>query len=151
MDKSRMSVDELEQRAKQLSAEEKFSCSETVLKAMAEYWGVESPLIPRIATPFRGGLCGTQQVCGAVTGGLMALGIRMGRESGAVNSDACTGMGKVFMETVKKEYDTLDCLGITKLDRTVPEQEALFHGKERAALCVKLVMGCCRWLAEHVE
>lgn len=145
-----MTVDELELLAKKLISEEKLSCSETVLLAMAKYWGVECPLIPRIATPFRGGLCGTQQVCGAVTGGLMAIGIKMGRESGAENSNACTDMGKAFMNAVNAEYRSLSCLSITGLDRSQPEQEALFHGKDRVVLCVKLVMWCCRWLGENV-
>jgi C_GCAxxG_C_C family probable redox protein len=145
-----MNIEELEQHAKKLIAEDKFSCSETVLLAMGKYWGIESPLIPRIATPFRGGLCGTQQVCGAVTGGLMAIGIKMGRESGAESSNACTDKGKLFMKAVNEEYRSQSCLEITGLDRTVPEQEALFHGKERVILCVKLVMWCCQWLANNV-
>jgi C_GCAxxG_C_C family probable redox protein len=146
-----MNIEELEQLAKKLMSEEKLSCSETVLLAMAKYWGIESPLIPRIATPFRGGLSGTQQVCGAVTGGLMAIGVKMGRETGSENSDACTNTGKAFMKAVNEEYRSLSCMDITGLDRAKPEQEALFHGKERIALCVALVVWSCRWLAEHID
>jgi C_GCAxxG_C_C family probable redox protein len=147
---SNMSVEELELYAKKLIAEEKLSCSEAVLLAMSKYWGIESPLIPRIATPLRGGLCGTQQVCGAVTGGLMALGMKMGRESGAENADACTDKGKAFMKIVRDECGSLICLDITGLDRTDPAQEERFHGMDRIRLCVKLVMRCCRWLAENI-
>jgi C_GCAxxG_C_C family probable redox protein len=144
-------IEALAQRAKTLTAEGKLSCSEATLRAMAEYWGIESPLIPRIATPFRGGLCGTQQVCGAVTGGLMALGMRMGRDAGTENSDACLEKGRAFMRAVREEYGSLACLDITGLDRTDPAQEEKFHGRERIELCVRLVMRCCRWLAENVE
>lgn len=144
------SVEDLELYAKKLVTEEKWSCAETVLLAMTQYWGIESDLIPRIATPFRGGLCGTQQVCGAVTGGLMALGVKMGRNAGSENSDACNKLGREFMEAIEKEYKSLSCLSITGLDHKIPEQDALFHGKERAMLCLNLVLRCCRWLAENV-
>lgn len=49
------------------------NCAETVLSTMCAYWDVESPLIPRIATPFGGGLAATRGVCGAVSGALMAI------------------------------------------------------------------------------
>lgn len=143
-------VEDLEQYAKRLITEEKWSCAETVLLAMTKYWGMEDPLIPRIATPFRGGLCGTQQVCGAVTGGLMAIGVKMGRQSGSESSDACLAVGKAFMAAIEGEYKTLSCLDITGLDRRIPEQDALFHQKDRAMLCAKLVLRCCHWLADNV-
>jgi C_GCAxxG_C_C family probable redox protein len=146
-----MSIRELELFAKKLMEREKFSCSEAVLLALAEYWGIKSPLIPRIATPFRGGLCGTQQVCGAVTGGLMALGMKMGRESGAESSDACIEKGKAFMKAIQAGYGSLVCLDITGLDRADPAQEERFHGADRIDLCVGLAARCCVWLAENID
>jgi len=56
-----------------------FHCSEAVLIAMAEYMGINSDLIPKIATGFGGGIAGTGSVCGALIGGVMAIGIKYGR------------------------------------------------------------------------
>ena len=64
------------------------NCAETVLASMCEYMGVESALVPRIATAFGGGMGGTQSVCGTVTGALMALGIWAGREPGGDQAPA---------------------------------------------------------------
>ena len=41
---------------------------------------MECAAIPRIATPFGGGIGGRGEVCGAVTGAVMAIGLKHGRE-----------------------------------------------------------------------
>ncbi len=145
-----MTISELEAYAIKLFTEKKLSCSESVLLAMADYWGIQNPLIPRIATPFRGGLCGTQQVCGAVSGGLMVIGIRLGRDSGAEDGKACGEKGKEFMNWVKAEHGGLSCLELTGLDFSDDEQHKKFVAEGRNAVCVPLVGRCCRWLAENI-
>ena len=46
---------------------------------MAKYMRVNSNLIPKIATGFGGGIAGSGSVCGALVGGVMAIGIKYGR------------------------------------------------------------------------
>ena len=145
-----MTIPELESHAIQLFTEGKLSCSESVLQAMADFWGVSDPLIPRIATPFRGGLCGTQQVCGVVSGGLMAIGIRLGRDSGSEDGKACVAKGKEFIAWVNGEFGALGCRELTGLDFADEEQHKLFQQQRRGEVCVPLVAKCCRWLAEKV-
>jgi C_GCAxxG_C_C family probable redox protein len=145
-----MDIDKLELTGNQLFTEGKLSCAESVLLAMAKYWGVESPLIPRIATPFRGGLCGTQQVCGAVTGALMAIGVKLGRDSGAQDSKACVDTGKAFMKAVAAQYGSLSCRELTGCDFSDEVQHKLFLETKRDAFCMPLVAWCCKWLAENL-
>lgn len=145
-----MTTEELEKLSIKLFTEDKLSCSESVLLAMATFWDIKDPLIPRIATPFRGGLCATQQVCGAVTGGLMAIGVRLGRDSGADNAQACVDKGREFMNMVKSRYGSLSCRDMTGLDFSDAEQHKQFQGTVRNEFCVPLVGQCCRWLAENV-
>lgn len=144
-----MEMRELEELAARLFTQEGWSCSEAVLLAMARCWGIESPLVPRIATPFRGGLCGTQQVCGAVTGGLMAIGLRLGRDEGGQDAKECVEKGKAFMRAVREEYGSIACREMTGLDFSDEAQHGLFRGKRRDELCRPLVSWCCRWLAEN--
>jgi C_GCAxxG_C_C family probable redox protein len=145
-----MDINSFEELAIKYFTSEKLSCSEAVLLAMAKYWGIQDALIPRIATPFRGGLCGTQQVCGAVTGGLMALGARMGRDSGAEDSTACVEKGKAFIKAAHGKFGSIVCRDLTGLDFSDEEQHKLFQNKVRGEQCVSLVAWCCRWLAENI-
>ena len=61
-------------------ARQRFLCSEACLMALAKCQEVENPLIPRIATGFGAGLGRSGETCGAVTGAVMGLSIRYGRD-----------------------------------------------------------------------
>ncbi len=58
-----------------------YSCAEAVLKSVAEAKGINSPLIPKIATAFGSGLAGTDGTCGALSGGYLALSMCQGRNA----------------------------------------------------------------------
>jgi C_GCAxxG_C_C family probable redox protein len=45
---------------------------------MFEHWNGKSELIPKIATAFGGGIGRCGSLCGALTGGVMAIGIKHG-------------------------------------------------------------------------
>jgi C_GCAxxG_C_C family probable redox protein len=62
-------------------AKEDFLCSEAVLMALSECLGVSSEIIPRIATGFGAGIGRKGEVCGALSGGVMGLGLRFGRST----------------------------------------------------------------------
>jgi hypothetical protein len=47
--------------------------------ALAECMGVESGLIAKIATTFGAGMSREGEVCGALSGAVMGLGLRYGR------------------------------------------------------------------------
>jgi len=49
------------------------NCAQAVLRAAA---GVDDPALMALAKPFGGGIGGSKCLCGAVSGGVMALGLR---------------------------------------------------------------------------
>jgi C_GCAxxG_C_C family probable redox protein len=57
---------------------EGYSCSQSVLAAYAEELGLPLEIALRLAAPFGGGIGRLGEVCGAVSGALMALGLRYG-------------------------------------------------------------------------
>jgi C_GCAxxG_C_C family probable redox protein len=58
---------------------EGYNCAQSVLLTMFEYWkSDESDLVPKIATGFGGGIGRCGSVCGALAGGVMAIGVRYG-------------------------------------------------------------------------
>jgi C_GCAxxG_C_C family probable redox protein len=68
-------------------AEGDLLCSESVLLAISELLGVESELIPRIATGFGAGIGRRGEVCGALAGGVMGLGLVYGRSAPGAGED----------------------------------------------------------------
>ena len=61
-------------------AEEGFLCSEAVLQALSKTLGVENDIIPRIATGFGGGIGRHGEICGALSGAILGLGLQFGRD-----------------------------------------------------------------------
>ena len=56
-----------------------YNCSQSVLLTMQEYYGFhKNSLIPKIATAFGGGIGRRGSLCGALTGGVMAIGLKHG-------------------------------------------------------------------------
>ncbi|GBD95663.1 MAG TPA: C_GCAxxG_C_C family protein [Nitrospirae bacterium] len=58
-----------------------YYCAENVLLAIAESQGIQSDLIPKIATGFCSGISRTCGMCGALSGAIMSLNLLYGRSS----------------------------------------------------------------------
>ncbi len=59
--------------------EEGFVCSQAVLSAYCDALGLEKDAAMKIANGFGGGIARKQEICGAVAGAVMAIGLKFGR------------------------------------------------------------------------
>src|SRR5512136_28960 len=58
-----------------------YNCAQSVLLTMQEYYTIpKSDLIPKIATAFGGGIGRRGSLCGALTGAIMAIGLKHGTD-----------------------------------------------------------------------
>ena len=79
------------------------NCCQAVIMCVAEKYGLTEEQAYRLGAFFGGGMrCG--EVCGAVTGGLMALGLEYGDE----NNRQCGG-SKAFQKAFKDAHGSLLC------------------------------------------
>lgn len=78
------------------------NCAQAVLRAVT---GTASPELLQIAKAFGGGIGGSKCLCGAVSGGVMALGLR-GREkmSGQLVSDFRAANGATCCAALSRNY-----------------------------------------------
>jgi C_GCAxxG_C_C family probable redox protein len=58
---------------------EGYNCAEAVLLGLAEGLGLQAEGLPMAATGFGGGMGRQGETCGALTGAILALGLKMGR------------------------------------------------------------------------
>ena len=103
-------------------------CSQATLLACQEMLGLEDELALKAATFLSGGVVGSGEFCGALTGGIMALGLVYGRPDVAVGSQHDgSGPGLRLYRWFMKKYGTVSCReltgGINLLD---PEERAVF-------------------------
>jgi len=85
-----------------------YGCAEAVLMAVTESKGMKSELIPRIATGFCGGMAHTNNMCGAVTGAVMALNLIYGRDHAGESKEKNYQAIQTFLNKFREKFgDTL--------------------------------------------
>ncbi|MCX6556232.1 MAG: C-GCAxxG-C-C family protein [Candidatus Aminicenantes bacterium] len=58
---------------------EGFNCAQSVLSVFCEDFHLDRPTALKLATGFGAGMANQQEICGAVTGAIMAIGLKHGR------------------------------------------------------------------------
>ena len=86
-----------------------FFCAESVLQAIAESQGIQSDLIPRIATGFCSGISRTGGMCGAVSGGIMGIGLVAGRDSPAESVEPAYTLVQKLIRAFEEQYGSVNC------------------------------------------
>jgi C_GCAxxG_C_C family probable redox protein len=103
--------------------DEGYNCSQSVLLTMAEHWKCKNELIPKVATAFGGGMGRCGSVCGALTGGLMAIGIKYGtNEPSLEKRSRAYKLAEALYHRFEKENGTVMCRALIGLDLSDAEQ-----------------------------
>ena len=104
------------------------ACSQSVLLAWAPDLGLDEGLAARLAAPFAGGMRigGT---CGAVTGGLLVLGLATCKDDCVTREGrvASSGPALEFARRFRERFGSLDCPGIIGCDLRDPAAAARAH------------------------
>jgi C_GCAxxG_C_C family probable redox protein len=93
-----------------------FLCSESVLLAISDWLGVQSNLIPRIATGFGAGVGGCGSVCGAISGGVIALGLKFGRNEPKKQDKPSYWFAMELLKRFEREFGHITCRELTDCD-----------------------------------
>jgi C_GCAxxG_C_C family probable redox protein len=97
-----------------------------VLLAVAESEGIQSDFIPKIATGFCGGVSRTCGMCGAVSGGIMAIGVLAGRSAPTESVADSYGMVRKLVEDFGSKFGSANCKELTGCDLGTDEGQKYF-------------------------
>ena len=117
------------------------SCAQCVLGAFMEELGIEDPLVMASAGAFHAGLS-TSLTCGIYTGGLMVLGLFMGRDQIEQGLDGLFPIMPPAQELVgrlQKKMGSASCRELTGVDFTDLNQAIAFFGTEEHEKCMSRV------------
>lgn len=128
-----------------------FNCAESVLLAGAETLGEVSEAIPRIATAFGGGLARQGDVCGAVTGGLMVIGLAEGRTRNTQSREPAYQAGEEFQKRFRAANGALTCRELTGCDMRTQEGRDRFNATNQHERCVRYVTMAAETAVELVD
>ena len=124
-----MDIKKVEEKAKERFGKGGLLCAESVLTTVSDEVGIISPLIPRIATGFCGGIARTRGICGAVAGGVMALGIVYGRDNAEQSNETVYEKVQQFLRAFEEEYKSTNCFELTGCDLSTEEGRQAFVDK----------------------
>jgi len=116
-----------------------FGCAEAILMAVAEYNNVDSVLIPRIATGLCGGVAKTNGMCGAVSGGVLAISLIYGRDTVEENRDVVNSKVQKFISEFEKKYGTTGCTALTGCDLSTEDGLKKFNDLNMHPKCSDFV------------
>ncbi|CAB1082559.1 hypothetical protein D1AOALGA4SA_10169 [Olavius algarvensis Delta 1 endosymbiont] len=100
--------------------------------AVAEKHNIQSEIIPGIATGFCGGMSRTGGLCGALVGGIMALGMLYGRKSSEDSHKRVYALTERLVYDFENQLESRNCSDILGCDISTREGEAVFEAKKLA-------------------
>jgi C_GCAxxG_C_C family probable redox protein len=93
-----------------------FLCVGAVLKTLAEMKSIESEYIPSIATGLGAGVARTSQICGAVSGAILGLGLWFGRNEPISSETRPYWYSRYFIDRWLDTHPDSTCTGLLGVD-----------------------------------
>ena len=106
-----------------------YNCCESVLLTLMEYLGINSELIPKIATGIGAGFSLNGLTCGSISGAVMAIGVKYGRKTSSENPQMTWQKADRFIEAFRERCGATSCRELTGLDiKTVEGFKEYYRG-----------------------
>jgi C_GCAxxG_C_C family probable redox protein len=124
-------------------AEESFAsglyCAESVILAIARAEGVESELLPKIATGFCSGMSRSCSTCGALTGAILGIGLVLGRSTPEESVEPAYLATQRVIREFKEAFGDCNCYTLLGgCDMNTPEGQAMFQEKKLMEQCLQI-------------
>lgn len=119
-------------KAREMMVARKTNCSQAVLSAFCEEYGLERDQALQLAQGFGGGMGHTGRTCGAVSGAYMVLGLAQKITSGdpRENINKTYALMAEFDKKFKLLHGSLNCTALTGYNLSKPEKLAEARDKK---------------------
>jgi C_GCAxxG_C_C family probable redox protein len=125
-----------------------FVCSQAVFAAFSDLYGLGESTALKIANGFGGRIARNQEVCGAVSGAVMAIGLKDGKispEDSKAHENTYQAVNS-FMQKFKEKNKTIICGELLGCDMAAARERGLFH-----TACRKYVRDAAEIVSEILE
>ncbi len=121
-----------------------FGCAESILHAFNDIGIIDVPdTLLKASTGFGTGFGGKGSTCGAITGPIMAVGLKYGRLKPEESTEDTYNRTNKTVDTYEQKYKTTECACVTKVWR----ERGKFDTPERRKFCGAIV----RYMAREAE
>jgi C_GCAxxG_C_C family probable redox protein len=115
-----------------------------VLLSVTESQGIRSDLIPRIATGFCGGIARTSNICGAVSGAIMAVNISYGRLDPTSSPEKNYTKVREMIALFEGQFGTTNCRELIGCDLATQEGQQQFKANHTIERCKQFSLEAAR-------
>jgi C_GCAxxG_C_C family probable redox protein len=143
-------IDKASQRSGEIF-ESGLYCAESVLLAVCETYGIQSDLIPKIATGFCGGMSRTCGMCGAVSGAIMALSLFTGRSKPDESVMESYTAAQKLMRMFSGSFGSTNCRDLTGVDLGADEGQKKFKEDKIIERCKGYTIEATRMATTLIE
>lgn len=131
-----------------------FNCSQSVLAAFCNEFGLRDEIAFKIACGFGGGMGRAAKTCGAVTGAFMIIGLKYGQtqSNDKAAKERTYGLVREFADLFAKKHGSIECRELLACDISTPE--GLKNANEKGffkTVCPKCVESAVKILEEIIE
>jgi C_GCAxxG_C_C family probable redox protein len=119
-----------------------FSCSQAVLSSFSEELGLDRDAANRVACGFGGGIARTGNICGAVAGAIMVIGMKRGmtRPDDTAAREQTYALVQQFIRDYTTKNGSIACPDLLGYDMADPDQfKEAQENKAAARICPGLV------------
>jgi C_GCAxxG_C_C family probable redox protein len=112
-----------------------YYCAESVLLAAANQQGIESELIPKIASGFCSGVSRTGGMCGALSGAVMALSMGYGWNDEELDRTKLYEKVQQLAAGFEAKFGSTNCSELLELDLGTDQGQADYQARELSQRC----------------
>lgn len=123
------------------------------MRVMQEYMGYEDELTFKAATGFGGGVGRMGDICGALTGGVMAIGLQYGRatKEDEKSGPRTYGLTEKLYGLFEEEFGSPTCYDIIKTNLRDEEERKRWVNEGGPQRCRDLVKTTARMVKQVIE
>lgn len=129
------------------------NCSQAVVLAFSDLTGLEDSTAARLSSSFGGGMARMREVCGAVSGMLMVLGLLYGYEQPGeqdVHKKAHYQLVQTLAGQFREEVGSIVCREILKNPSSDPNPTPRTAEFYKTRPCARMVMTAARILDDYI-
>lgn len=126
-------------------------CAESVVAAVMRREGVRSDLLPAIATGFCGGVSRRGGMCGALSGGVMAISALTGRRDASQSREPAYAAVQALVDGFAREFGSVNCPELLGLELDTDEGQAEFRARGLIQRCRGFTCRAAEMAAEIVD
>lgn len=135
-----------------------YGCSQSVVAAFADIYGLDDNMAKRIAAGFGGGVGRMRMMCGAVSGLVILAGLDCGQTVGndREGKSACYKVVQELLETFRQRNGSIICSELLGLGGVKPQPITHMPDERNAEYykvrpCARKVESAARVFAEYLE